>query len=66
MLIKYVHVSTPDTEKTHDTEKAYRGCIGFMRSMGSYPTQADFDRDELKRFERDKEKGVILSYQPLV
>ena len=62
MKIKYVHSAAPRVEKIHDTEKSLKGCAGFLNAMGSQPTQKEWDEQELKRFEQDKAKGLILSY----
>lgn len=65
MKVRYIHASAPKVEKIHDTEAAYRGCLGLLNALGSRKTQEDYDRDELARFERDKRKGLILSYCPI-
>lgn len=62
MKIKYVHSGDPGIEKIHDTEKSLEGCAGFLHTMGSHPTQEEWDEQELSRFEQDKGKGLILSY----
>ena len=59
MKIKYVHVSDPTTEKIHDTEKA------FKNSPRVFNTQEEFDVHTLQLFERDKERGIVLSYEVL-
>lgn len=62
MKIRYVHSSNPEVEKIHDTEKSLQGCIGLIHSFGTDRTQEEWDRHELNCFERDKTKGIILSY----
>lgn len=62
MKVKYVHSSAPGEEKILDTEKSLKGCSGLLHAMGCRPTQKEWDKQELKRFERDKKKGLILSY----
>lgn len=57
MKIKYIHVSDPTIEKIHDTEQAFKNPPRVFR------TQEEFDAHTLKLFERDKEKGIILSYE---
>ncbi len=65
MKIKYVHSSDPTVEKVHDTEKSLKGCIGFLSAMGSHPTQKEWDDRELKHFEREQQKGIVVSYSAL-
>lgn len=62
MKIRYVHSADPGVEKIHDTEKSLKGCIGLIRSLGSERTQEVWDKHELSCFERDKAKGLVLSY----
>lgn len=57
MKIKYIHVSDPTTEKIHDTEKA------FKNTPRVFETQGEFDAFTLQLFERDKEHGIVLSYE---
>lgn len=59
MKIKYIHISDPTIEKIHDTEKAFKNTPRVFR------TQGEFDAFELQLFERDKESGIILSYEIL-
>ena len=59
MEIKYVHVSNPTIEKIHDTERAFKNTPHVFR------TQGEFDAFELQLFERDKESGIVLSYEIL-
>lgn len=62
MKIRYIHSSDPEAEKIHDTEKSLKGCAGILHTMRSNPSQKEWDEHELKRFEQDKENGLILSY----
>ena len=62
MKIRYVHSADPGVEKIHDTEKSLEGCIGLIHAMGSERTQEEWDKHELSCFERDKAKGLVLSY----
>lgn len=62
MKIRYVHIADPGVEKIHDTEKSLKGCIGLIHALGSDRTQEEWDRHELKCFERDLQKGIVLSY----
>lgn len=62
MKIRYVHSADPGVEKIHDTEKSLKGCIGLIHSLGSDRTQEEWDKHELSCFERDKAKGLVLSY----
>ena len=57
MKIKYIHVSDPTIEKIHDTEKTFKNIPRVFR------TQGEFDAFELQLFERDKESGIVLSYE---
>jgi hypothetical protein len=57
MLIKYVHWSEPETEKIHDTEKALKN-NPFINE-----TQEEFDAFTLEKFAKDKDGGLILSYE---
>lgn len=62
MKVKYVHSSDPEVEKIYDTKKSLEGCIGLIHSLGSDRTLAEWDKHELMCFERDKAKGLVLSY----
>lgn len=62
MKIRYVHSADHGVEKIHDTEKSLKGCIGLIHSLGSERTQEEWDKHELSCFERDKAKGLVLSY----
>ena len=57
MKIKYIHSSEPIEVKIYDTEKALKN-NPFIEQ-----TQSDFDKMELANMERDKRKGLILSYE---
>lgn len=59
MKIKYIHVSDPTIEKIHDTEKTFKNTPRVFRSQG------EFDAFELQLFKRDKESGIVLSYEVL-
>ena len=63
MKIKYVHSTDPGVEKIHDTEKSLKGCIGLIHALGSERTQEEWDKHELALFERDKQKGYVLTYE---
>lgn len=60
MLIKYVHFSAPDTERTYDTERSLKGSRGLVKTAMS---QENWDKQELARFACDLAKGVILRYE---
>lgn len=62
MKIRYVHSADPGVEKIHDTEKSLKGCIGLIHALSSERTQEEWDQHELSCFERDKAKGLVLSY----
>ena len=57
MLIKYVHASEPETEKTYDTVKALKN-NPFITLF-----QNEFDEMEMYRFEKDKKNGVITWFE---
>lgn len=57
MKIKYIHNSEPNRIKVYDTERALKN-NPFIKQ-----TQSDFDKMELANVERDKRKGLILSYE---
>jgi len=63
MKIKYVHIADPDNVKIHDTKRSFKGCIGMVHALGSNPTQSEWDKQELERFESDRAKGRILWYE---
>ncbi len=65
MKIKYIHISDPEAERVHDTERAMRNNMGMIRAFGGNPSQEVWDRFELEKFEQDKEKGLILRYEVL-
>lgn len=65
MKIKYIHISAPNTEKIHDTQKALKAAKGFINAMGSNPSQEEYDEIELQNFERDKKRGIIIEYRIL-
>lgn len=66
MKVLYVHISEPKREKVYDTEKSLRNCRGLIEIVfGDTKTQEEWDKEELSRFERDKSRGVILSYRVL-
>lgn len=62
MKIKYVHSTAPMVEKVYETEKSLKGCAGILHALGNWPTQKEWDEDELRRFERAKTEGTIRSY----
>ena len=59
MLIKYIHFSEPEREKIYDTEKALRNNPFINKS------QKEFDVWTMERFAKDKDGGLILSYEIL-
>ena len=63
MKIKYKHVSDPNVEKVHDTEKSLEGCYGVLRLGGGIPSIDEWDQFTLDKFEEDKQRGIILSYE---
>ena len=61
MKIKYTHISDPETEKIHDTAVALAKLPSMLKSRN--PTQSEFDAFELDLLKRDKERGIVLSYE---
>jgi len=64
MNVKYRHAQDPNTEKIHDIKKSWlhsRCMYGLV--TGEIPTYQQFEKQELARFEADKEKGIILEYE---
>lgn len=57
MLIKYTHWSEPEREKTYDTEKALKNNPFINKS------QEEFDAWTMERLAKDREGGLILSYE---
>lgn len=62
MLIAYRHISNPDVEEIHDTEKSLKGSMGMILAFGGNPNQDIWDGFELDKFKYDKEKGLVLDY----
>lgn len=67
MKIKYIHFSEPQKEKIYDTEKSYKNrlIIGMNNEIDMEKfkqTQEDFDKQELEKMSRDKEKGHIIQF----
>lgn len=60
MFIKYIHASEPETEKIYDTVKVYNNPNNGPRVFNA---QKDFDAFELQHFAKDKEKGIVISYE---
>lgn len=65
MKVRYIHSSDPDATKIHDTVKARQNNMGLLRLMGDAPSQKAYDAAELSRFERDRQRGIVLSYDVL-
>jgi hypothetical protein len=66
MIVKYIWYDNPDTEKLYDTEKSYKNfhvkfCSAFH--MGPPMTAEEWDRFELAKIERDKARGLVISYE---
>ena len=59
MLIKYIHISDPTTEKFYDTEKAFNN----PSNPRVHHTQEEHDAFELEHFAEDKERGTIIAYE---
>ena len=57
MLIKYIHISEPEREKIHDTTLVLKNNPFITMS------QEEFDNFTLLKLARDKEKGIVISYE---
>lgn len=62
MKIKYRHASNPKQEKVHDTVKARKNTNCLFKAKH---TQEEYDKEELARFERNVQEGLVLSYEVL-
>ena len=65
MLIEYVHFSEPTVTKIHDTDRAYRNCLGILTLFGDAPSPEAYAQGELERMERDRKLGLILYYKKI-
>lgn len=65
MKIKYKHIKDPEIEKICDSEQHLLFCENFRRSFGfdCGETHEHHDKWLLEKFKKDKEKGIILSYE---
>ena len=63
MKIKYVHFSEPENEKIFNTVKAYKNRVTFGSEAIRKQTQEDYDQQTLKKMEKDKQSGIVLSYE---
>ena len=68
MKIKYVHFSEPEKEKVCNSVKLNERDTFFRRAFFTGPEdplkpQEEYDKYLLEKMEKDKEKGVLLSYQ---
>lgn len=59
MKIEYIHASATDKIKIHDTERVRKNTFCYTK------TQKEVDEHELKCFERDKARGLIIYYKIL-
>ena len=59
MIVKYIHISDPTTEKLYDTEKVFRN----PNNPRVFKTQQEFDAFELNHFAENKKRGIIISYE---
>lgn len=57
MKIKYIHFTEPDKIKIYDTK------VALNKNPFYRMTQEEFDKLELSKMERDKQKGHILAYE---
>lgn len=59
MKIKYIHAINPEKIKIHNTVKVRKNTFFYTK------TQKEVDENEIKCFERDKARGIILHYEIL-
>ena len=59
MKVRYVHSSEPEKVKIYDTDKSYDNNLFVTASK----TRKQWVEEELGRFERDKQKGLVLEYE---
>ena len=62
MIVKYRHISEPDIEKFHNTERAFKNLYNPMNPY-RFKTQEEFDAFTLRHLAKDKENGIIISYE---
>jgi hypothetical protein len=62
MIVKYKHISDPEVEKFHNTEGAFKKLHSPFNPY-CYKTQEEFDAFTLKHLAKDKENGIIISYE---
>lgn len=63
MKIKYVWHDNPKKTRVYDTVRGLKGCEGLNHTMHYYPTQEEWDKQELDNFARKKAEGLVLSYE---
>lgn len=68
MKIKYIHSSEPEREKICDSVALNKRDTYFRRSFFTntddpLKPQDEYDKYLLEKMERDKKKGVLLSYE---
>lgn len=67
MKIKYIHFSEPEKEKVCDSVVLNKRDAFFRMSLFnekfSTKPQEEYDKYLLRKMEKDKEKGYILSYE---
>ena len=62
MIVKYRHVSEPNIEKIHNTERAFKNLRSPFNPYRC-KTQEEFDAFTLRHLAKDKENGIIISYE---
>lgn len=62
MIVKYRHISEPDIEKFHNTEKVFENLYNPFNPYRC-KTQEEFDAFTLRHLAKDKENGIIISYE---
>lgn len=62
MLVKYRHVSDPDITKIFDTVEALKKHPSLTDVR---PTQDEYDKFTMKKFEKDFQNGIILEYEKI-
>lgn len=68
MKIKYIHSSEPEKTKIHDTVRSLKNnpfitVTNFRSIITEPPSQDEWDKFELSKFQEDKNKGLIVDYE---
>jgi len=63
MRVQYTFANAPKTTRVYDTQISLLRYSGLPRPGKPLPSQAEWDRRELRHFEQEKKKGLILDYR---